>query len=161
MYPQSTRVHATTSLHQNPDTLPLTRSRRSLPPRGFLVLVGLAVLLNVVILLLGAHLFRSAGQTLSPPAKRRINVPFAEEADLWKPLHGWVVQEDGRNKPLDTFAREAVRTITGRESFEGNDPVAVVMSWLMLYDSDDNQALLNGHKVKCDWDSYPFILCEF
>src|SRR5438309_875052 len=138
---QSTRVHATPSLRRNPDTLPLTRRKRPLPPRGFWLLVGLAVILTVAILTLGMHLFGSAGQTVAPPVKRHINVPFADDAELWKTLHAWPVQEDGRVKPLDTFAREAVRTVTGRERFEGNDPVAVVVSWLLLYDTDDSRAL--------------------
>lgn len=161
MSSQSTRAQATPFLRQNPDLLPLTRARRPLPPRGFWLLIGLAVALNAAILLLGVSLLRSAGQTLEPPAKRRISVPYADDAALWQQWHGWVVQEDGRTKPFDTFAREALRTITGRERFEGVDPVAVVASWLLLYDADDGQARRNALQMQCDWESYPFILCEY
>ncbi|MBI3925579.1 MAG: cytochrome c biogenesis protein CcsA [Armatimonadetes bacterium] len=39
------------------------------------------------------------------------------------------IQQGGRLKPLDTFCREAVRLITGKEQFQGSDPVAVVLRW--------------------------------
>ena len=38
------------------------------------------------------------------------------------------VQEGGRKKPLDTFAREIVQRITGKTRFNGRDPVDVVFS---------------------------------
>ncbi|MCC7343453.1 MAG: cytochrome c biogenesis protein CcsA [Deltaproteobacteria bacterium] len=40
------------------------------------------------------------------------------------------IQEGGRKKPFDTFARETVRTITGREKFQGFDPIELIYSWL-------------------------------
>jgi ABC-type transport system involved in cytochrome c biogenesis permease subunit len=39
------------------------------------------------------------------------------------------VQIDGREVPFDTQAREAVRTVTGRRSWQGADPVATAMGW--------------------------------
>lgn len=42
------------------------------------------------------------------------------------------VLENGRKKPLDTLAREAVRTITGRESFAGFEASELLLSWLTL-----------------------------
>jgi ABC-type transport system involved in cytochrome c biogenesis permease subunit len=77
-----------------------------------------------------------------------------------EPLRRWPVQEDGRVKPFETFCREAVRTITGRERFEGNDPVAVVGSWLLLYDPDPGRAGKLGRDMDADWENYPFILCD-
>lgn len=41
-----------------------------------------------------------------------------------------VVQEGGRKKPFDTFARETVRSITGREKFQDFDPSELILSWL-------------------------------
>ncbi len=41
----------------------------------------------------------------------------------------WAVQQGGRVKPLDTVAREAVRSITGKEQFEKLDPVATLFYW--------------------------------
>ncbi len=47
-----------------------------------------------------------------------------------KELREIALLEGGRKKPLDTFARETVRTITGREYFHGWDPVELLFSWL-------------------------------
>ena len=123
-----------------------------------LFLCGLALAAAVVGL--GVYLFAFAPKTLAPPTGRKIQVPFADKPELWKPFYSWTVQEDGRNKPFDTFCREAVRTVTGRERFEGNDPVAVVVSWLLLYDADTNKALDRARKVGCDWEHYPCLLCD-
>ncbi len=40
------------------------------------------------------------------------------------------LQAGGRVKPLDSFAREAVLFITGSRSFEGWEPLDLVMSWI-------------------------------
>jgi ABC-type transport system involved in cytochrome c biogenesis, permease component len=40
------------------------------------------------------------------------------------------VLENGRKKPLDTFAREAVRSVTGRETFHGFEASELLLSWL-------------------------------
>jgi ABC-type transport system involved in cytochrome c biogenesis permease subunit len=149
----------TSFLNESPD------AKRLLPPkkprsRGFWALLIVGTILNIAVIALGITLFVSSGKTIEPPAQRRISVPYADNADLWKALHGWVVQEDGRIKPLETFSRESVRTITGREKFEGNDAVAVVISWVLLNDPDENRAFRNAQKFNCDWDEYPFILCD-
>jgi len=39
------------------------------------------------------------------------------------------VQNDGRVMPLDTMAREATAKVTGRSSWQGIDPVALVLGW--------------------------------
>ncbi len=161
MSAQTTRTpHSpiTSFLNESPD------ARRLMPPRrprsrGFWALLAAGTLLNVGLIALGITLFASAGKTIEPPGQRRIPVPYADNASLWKSLHEWVVQEDGRNKPLETFSRETVRTITGRENFEGNDAVAVVVSWMLLNDPDENRAFRNAQKTGCNWDEYPFILC--
>ena len=40
------------------------------------------------------------------------------------------IQDGGRVKPLDTFARESVRMVTGREQFEGLDSLDTLMQWI-------------------------------
>jgi len=40
------------------------------------------------------------------------------------------VQDGGRVKPLDTFARESVRMVTGREQFEGRPSLDTLMQWI-------------------------------
>jgi len=163
MSPQTTHSHPspiTALLHENPDALRMT-SRHSAPSRrGFWALLLCAAVLNIAVIALGVYLFGFASKSVAPPADRKIAVPFADDVALWDSLRGWVVQEDGRNKPFDTFCREAVRTVTGRERFEGNDPIAVVMSWLMLYDPDINKALKQAGDANCDWENYPFLLCN-
>ena len=44
-------------------------------------------------------------------------------------LRGLPVQSGGRLKPLDTLARESVRLVTGKASFQGRDPVVTLLSW--------------------------------
>jgi cytochrome c-type biogenesis protein CcsB len=55
------------------------------------------------------------------------------------------IQDGGRVKPLDTFARESVRSITGHERFEGRDSMDTVMDWIT--------------RPK-DWETKNFILVE-
>lgn len=45
------------------------------------------------------------------------------------PIRAVVVQHDGRWPPLDTVARDLVESVTGDEFFEGNDAVALLLSW--------------------------------
>ncbi len=40
------------------------------------------------------------------------------------------IQSQGRVKPLDTFARETVYTITGTERFEGHNPLVLLLTWM-------------------------------
>jgi ABC-type transport system involved in cytochrome c biogenesis permease subunit len=39
------------------------------------------------------------------------------------------IQEGGRIKPFDTFARESVRLVTGHEHYEDQNPIATVLDW--------------------------------
>jgi ABC-type transport system involved in cytochrome c biogenesis permease subunit len=143
----------------------LFRAWRSQPPgRRLPALFGglcaLAVVLDGAAVGLGVYLFGFAGSSVAPPPERHIAVPYAGNPALWQPLHRWVVQEDGRSKPFETFCRESVRTISGRERFEGNDPVAVVASWLLLYDPEHPHSAEWARGMGCDWENYPFILCD-
>jgi ABC-type transport system involved in cytochrome c biogenesis permease subunit len=140
--------------------------------RLFWLLAGVGLVLNAGILYLAGSLLL-APRGLAPAPQGRIAVPYDTEETLWEPYRRWVVQEDGRNKPFDTFCRESVRAITGRERFEavrspvtgheldpGRDPVAVVASWLLLYDQDPGRAAEAAGRAGCDWEHYPFILCK-
>lgn len=40
------------------------------------------------------------------------------------------IQNQGRLKPLDTFARETMFTITGKERFEGREPLGAMIEWM-------------------------------
>jgi ABC-type transport system involved in cytochrome c biogenesis permease subunit len=125
-------------------------------PRGRVRLLWwLLTVVNVGLLAWWAWWLVCGRPSVAPPASRRIVVPYAEIASVWEPWHRWVVQEDGRLKPFETFAAESVRTITGRERFEGNDPVAVVLSWLLADPSAPPDST-----TSLDWDHYPCILCD-
>jgi cytochrome c-type biogenesis protein CcsB len=69
---------------------------------------------------------------------------LAEELDF-KTLSLVPIQEGGRIKPLDTFARESVRFITGREVFEGRSSMDTMMDWLTHPEA---------------WEAKDFILVE-
>jgi cytochrome c-type biogenesis protein CcsB len=40
------------------------------------------------------------------------------------------IQNEGRVKPFDTFARDSVRTITGSEYFNGHHPIGMILDWI-------------------------------
>lgn len=137
---------------------PSKRSQRAV--HIFWTLLAMGLLLNVLVIGLVVWRIFTAPKVVSPPPERRIQIPYGSNKGLWSPFHKWVVQEDGRNKPFETFSRETVRTITGREQFEHNDSVAVVLSWIMLYDEDQSKANAQSEKMKCNWEKYPFIRCD-
>ncbi|HVM32335.1 MAG TPA: cytochrome c biogenesis protein CcsA [bacterium] len=55
------------------------------------------------------------------------------------------IQSGGRVKPFDTFARESARLVTGRESFGGFSPTALLLDWIAKPE---------------DWSKRDFILVE-
>ncbi|MCK6682752.1 MAG: cytochrome c biogenesis protein ResB [Thermoanaerobaculia bacterium] len=57
-------------------------------------------------------------------------------------LRSLPVQHDGRTMPLDTQAREAVRTVTGRSSWGSHDPVALVAGWMFDPEHWQNEPLV-------------------
>lgn len=65
-----------------------------------------------------------------------------ERSEIWKKLP---VQHQGRVKPFDTFCRETLREIYGRESYKKKSAVDVILSWVLIPDH---------------WESVPFILVE-
>ena len=75
---------------------------------------------------------------------------LAQAASPPEPRSGWnfqdfgltPVQSGGRVKPLDTLAREVVLYETGSRSFQGREPLEVLISWTSFPD---------------EWQSVPFI----
>ena len=67
---------------------------------------------------------------------------WADKGDSWKNL---AIQHNGRVKPFDTFSREILRTVYGRESFENRAAVDIILSWLIIPDH---------------WEKNKFILIE-
>jgi len=57
-------------------------------------------------------------------------VPCSSKGLDFKVLSLVPIQEGGRVKPLDTFARETARFVTGKESFEGRAPLDLLLSWV-------------------------------
>lgn len=60
-------------------------------------------------------------------------------------LQSIAILDKGRQKPLDTFSRESVRFITGKENFMGFDPNELLLSWLTQSQT---------------WESVPLIKIE-
>jgi len=67
---------------------------------------------------------------LSGPLKAQTPTPTPKPGMDLRPLQEVVILEGGRQKPFDTYARETVRFITGRETFAGFDPNELILSWL-------------------------------
>jgi len=72
-------------------------------------------------------------KTIGSLAAAVLLVTPALAEDAWAPLRGIPVQDGGRVKPLDTFARESARRLTGArvfgaESVSGLDPVEWMVS---------------------------------
>ena len=61
--------------------------------------------------------------------------------------------QDGRTKPFQSACIEAVRQITGRSRFEGLDPVAIVLAWML----DEGAGIAPGGTT---WENHPFVLCD-
>ena len=54
------------------------------------------------------------------------------DSSLAGPLKSIAVQSRGRVKPLDTFARDTLRFITGKETFNKRPATDVLISWMLL-----------------------------
>jgi ABC-type transport system involved in cytochrome c biogenesis permease subunit len=90
---------------------------------------------------------------LTPPVEKKapeVKLPNYD-VSAW---HGLLVQHRGRTKPFESAAIETLRHITGREKFQGKDPVAVVLMWALLKGNNAGTKFM-------DWENYPFILCEY
>ncbi len=54
----------------------------------------------------------------------------------WNTISLIAIQDRGRMKPLDTFARESVQFITGKTSWNGLQPPEVVFGWLIAFEKE-------------------------
>ena len=77
------------------------------------------------------------------------------------------VQHEGRTMPLDTQARDAVRTVAGGTNWHGYDPVALVVAWTAdpqqwldapVVKVDDKIAILSGRSAGTRYLSYRTLL---
>ncbi len=59
-------------------------------------------------------------------------LPFAASAGNLDALKSLPVQSGGRVKPYDTFARETLRLIYGKDAFNGKPAVEVVTTWFLI-----------------------------
>ena len=85
-------------------------------------------------LLLSFFLFFS-GSVLANSEKKEIS----EIKKLWKNLP---IQHQGRVKPFDTFSREVLRTVYGKENYQNRSAVEVILSWLIIPDFWDKTELI-------------------
>jgi len=92
-------------------------------------------------------LIATGGSNAAPPSEPKPLVPAYD----YRSWHALPVQA-GRTEPLETACEELVREITGRGRFEKQDPVALVLAWMITEG--------NGAPGCVDWEHYPFILCE-
>jgi cytochrome c-type biogenesis protein CcsB len=67
------------------------------------------------------------GLVFSSPAQAD---PAPRDGWSFREMGALPVQAGGRIKPLDSYARDLVLQITGRRTFEGWDPVELVLDWL-------------------------------
>jgi len=72
-------------------------------------------------------------------------VPLRAEGLDFKTLSLIPLQDGGRVKPLDTFVRESVRFITGKEGYEGKAAMETVLDWVAK---------------PAEWEVKEFILVE-
>lgn len=118
---------------------------------GKRVLFSLVILNGLAVASLTWLLFQPvlAGRTAEDtrPEETKLKLPAYDYA-AWRALP---VQTSGRVMPFESASIDAVRQVTGRTKFEKQDPVAVVLSWMMYRP---------GTTGGPDWDNYPFILCD-
>lgn len=67
----------------------------------------------------------------------------ANAADnVGEPLEGLPIQDAGRVKPFDTFARETLQLVYGKKTYEGKEAPEVVFTWLLVPDHWMNAPLI-------------------
>ncbi len=57
------------------------------------------------------------------------------------------IQNGGRVKPLDSFARESVLFVTGKRRFNGFDPLEMVISWISYPDAWKNERIIQVGRI--------------
>ena len=79
-----------------------------------------------------------SGEKFSKTSNREIS----KAQNIWKFLP---IQHQGRVKPFDTFSREILRNVYGKETYKKRSAVEVILSWLIVPDF---------------WENTEFILIE-
>lgn len=110
---------------------------------GLLVL-GMCAVLVTRILATRARQANAVGTTKRQKMAIAAGIVFAlmagtAQAEPFSSLRRLPVQHDGRVMPLDTVAREAIRTVTGARDWEGEDAVATVMRWSLEPQAEANR----------------------
>lgn len=73
--------------------------------------------------------------------------PAVREGMDWAGISSLAIQERGRVKPFDTFARESVQYVTGKQGWKQMSPVEVIFSWLIAFERE--------------WQDEPFIRIDY
>ena len=108
---------------------PVVEDSREVPvPLAQVVRTALLALSCLLVLGRAALATPQAAQDPRSPASTAEGIVGPSQLDLSAVRH-LAVQANGRVRPLDTYARELVLTVTGRETFEHFDPVDLVLSW--------------------------------
>ncbi len=84
------------------------------------------------------------------PDSKQVQMPAGLDYTGWRAL---AAQHRGRCKPFETAAIELMREITGRSKLQGQDPVPILVMWLLEIDP-------KAFRPESKWDQVPFILCE-
>lgn len=131
------------------------------PPARWLVAILLtaAVAFDIVVIGCAVYLLGIANPRPDSSPRSRLHIPFAKSPVL-EPLRAWTVQDEGRVQPFDTFCRVSVGVITGQEHYAGHDPLAIMISWLLLHEATDSRGIQLGRELGADWENEPFILCD-
>lgn len=69
-------------------------------------------------------------------AKVCLSAPTKREGFAWDSMKSWAIQDRGRIKPYDTFARESVVYVTGKYQWKGLSAVEVTFGWLVSLDKE-------------------------
>lgn len=111
-----------------------------------------AAIVGVALVYLSVLVFQPMLTARTAPAETQH--ALALPAYDYQPWQSWPVQVDGRTKPFETAAIEALREITGRAKFREQPAVPIVLQWMLSPSGSD----ADGPFV--DWENTPFILCD-
>ncbi|MEC9283374.1 MAG: cytochrome c biogenesis protein CcsA [Bdellovibrionota bacterium] len=86
-----------------------------------------------------------------------LNFNSHAQADEFSALGKLAVQDGGRIKPFDTFAKESLQLIHGKSKLNGREAVEVVFTWMLLPDVWSKMEFLkiDYRKLKEDLDLEP------
>jgi cytochrome c-type biogenesis protein CcsB len=75
---------------------------------------------------------------------------LGQAASPIEPLKFLTVQDGGRLKPYDTFARETLQLVTGSQSYEGRSADEIVLTWMLVPEQWSSKRIIqiNHHGLK-------------